>query len=161
MSPEMWAKLVYRVAGANTGALYGNERGNVLGNGAVECPPGHTFETYCKFLLRTLPPKTSEHYKNKIAVYLNWWRTRGYPDEIPQFVDGTLETAGKVPSWRKICKSILRNDYWCRWLGFSPTKTQAYERYMALMKKRRQNWQIFPETTRPTEVGLEVSAGEA
>jgi predicted phosphoadenosine phosphosulfate sulfurtransferase len=50
VEPEMWAKLVYRVAGANTGALYGNERGNVLGNGDIQLPPVHTRESYCNFL---------------------------------------------------------------------------------------------------------------
>jgi predicted phosphoadenosine phosphosulfate sulfurtransferase len=145
VEPEMWAKLVYRVAGANTGALYGNDRGNVLGNGEIKLPPGHTWESYANFLLKTIPPKTSEHYKNKIAVYLNWWRKRGYPDAIPQEAERSLETYGKVPSWRKICKSILRNDYWCRWLGFSPTKTAAYGKYMDLMRRRRKQWQIFDD----------------
>jgi len=143
IEPEMWAKLVYRVAGANTGALYGNERGNVLGNGEIALPKNHTWESYCKFLLNTLPPKTGEHYKNKIAVYLKWWRERGYQDGIPQEAEKALETAGKVPSWRKVCKSILRNDYWCRWLGFSPTKTAAYGKYLDLMRRRRKQWQIF------------------
>jgi len=146
IEPTMWAKLVYRVAGANMGALYGNEKGNMLGNGDINCPPNHTWQSYCDFLLATLPPKTSEHYKNKIAVYLHWWRTRGYPTEIPQEAERSLETYGKVPSWRKICKTILRGDYWARWLGFSPTKTTAYSKYMDLMKRRRKNWQIFEET---------------
>ncbi len=150
IEPTMWAKLIYRVAGANMGALYGNERGNVLGNGEISLPPGHTWESFCKFLLRTLPPKTAQHYKNKIAVYLHWWRTRGYPTEIPQEAERTLETQGKVPSWRKISKTILRGDYWCRWLGFSPTKTAAYSKYMDLMKRRRKNWQIFDETQETT-----------
>jgi len=145
IEPEMWAKLVHRVAGANTGALYGNERGNVLGNGQIELPPNHTWESYCKFLLKTLPPKTSNHYKNKIAVYLKWWMDRGYPEGIPQEAEKSLETQGKVPSWRKVCKSILRNDYWCRWLGFSPTKTAAYSKYLDLMKRRRKQWQIFDD----------------
>jgi predicted phosphoadenosine phosphosulfate sulfurtransferase len=50
---------------------------------------------------------------------------------------------GKAPSWRKVAKSILRNDYWCRWLGFSPTKTTAYQRYTELMRRRRKEWQIL------------------
>lgn len=147
VEPEMWAKLVYRVAGANTGALYGSEKGNVLGNGEIKLPAGHTWETFCKFLLKTLPPKTSQHYKNKIAVYIRWWQKRGYEAGIPMEAERTLETYGKVPSWRKICKSILRNDYWCRWLGFSPTKTAAYGKYMDLMRRRRKQWQIFDEVT--------------
>jgi predicted phosphoadenosine phosphosulfate sulfurtransferase len=148
VEPEMWAKLVERVAGANTGALYGNERGNILGKGDIACPNGHTWKSYVHFLLGSMPPRTSEHYKNKIAVYLKWWKTRGYPDEIPHEADKKLETLGKAPSWRKIAKSILRNDYWCRWLGFSPTKTAAYQRYMDLMKRRRKEWKIYePEAT--------------
>lgn len=145
IEPEMWAKIVYRVAGANTGQLYAGEKGNVMGNGEVTLPKGHTWESYCRFLLKTLPPKTGEHYKNKIAVYLKWWRDRGYPDGIPQEAEKSLETQGKVPSWRKICKSILRNDYWCRWLGFSPTKTTAYTKYLDLMRRRRKSWQIFDD----------------
>ena len=143
VEPEMWAKLVNRVAGANTGALYGNERGNVLGKGDISCPAGHTWKTYVAFLLKSMPPRTSEHYKNKIAVYLKWWKDRGYPDDVPQEADRKLETMGKAPSWRKIAKSILRNDYWCRWLGFSPTKTSAYQKYMELMKRRRNEWKIY------------------
>ena len=94
-------------------------------------------------VLAFIHPKTSEHYKNKIAVYLNWWRARGYPEGIPNEADKKLEAAGKAPSWRKIAKSLLRNDYWCRWLGFSPTKTAAYSKYMDLMRRRRKEWQIF------------------
>jgi len=143
VEPQMWAKLVDRVAGANTGALYGNERGNMLGKGDIACPNGHTWKSYVQFLLGSMPPRTAEHYKNKIAVYIKWWTTRGYPDDIPHEADKKLETLGKAPSWRKIAKSILRNDYWCRWLGFSPTKTAAYQRYMDLMKRRRKEWKIY------------------
>lgn len=145
VEPQTWAKLVYRVAGANTGMLYANESGNVMGNRKISLPVNHTWESYAKFLLGTMPPKTAEHYRNKIAVYVNWWRSRGYPEAIPQEAEQTLETYGKVPSWRKICKTLLGNDYWCRWLGFSPTKTSAYQKYMELMKRRRKNWQIFHE----------------
>jgi predicted phosphoadenosine phosphosulfate sulfurtransferase len=142
VEPEMWGKLVHRVAGANTGALYGKEGGNILGNKEISCPGGHTWKSYVLFLLRSMPPKTGEHYKNKIAVYLKWWKTRGYPDDIPHEADRKLETLGKAPSWRKIAKTILRNDYWCRWLGFSPTKTAAYQKYMDLMRRRRKEWNI-------------------
>lgn len=142
IEPEMWARLVHRVAGANTGALYGQESGNVLGNKEVVCPASHTWKSYVLFLLQSMPRKTSEHYSNKIAVYLKWWQTRGYPDGIPHEADKRIEALGKAPSWRKIAKTILRNDYWCRWLGFSPTKTTAYKKYLDLMRRRRKEWMI-------------------
>lgn len=145
VEPEMWAKVSLRVAGANTGALYSQEKGAVLGNHHIALPEGHTYESFAKHLLATMPPRTAEHYKNKLAVYLRWWSVRGYPDGIPDHVEARLESAGKVPSWRKIVKTFLKNDYWCKGLGFSPTKTSAYEKYKALMLKRRKEWGIFDD----------------
>jgi predicted phosphoadenosine phosphosulfate sulfurtransferase len=145
VEPAMWAKVSLRVAGANTGALYSQEKGAVLGNHHIALPEGHTYESFAHHLLATMPPPTSEHYKNKLAVYLKWWSKRGYEDGIPDSVEARLESAGKVPSWRKVCKTFLRNDYWCKGLGFSPTKSSAYQKYQALMNKRRKEWGIYPE----------------
>ena len=146
VEPEMWAKVSLRVAGANTGALYSQEKGAVMGNHHIALPAGHTYESFARHLLFTMPPATSRHYKDKVAVYLKWWAVRGYPDGIPDSVAIRLESAGKVPSWRRICRTFLRNDYWCKGLGFSPTKSSAYARYQELMKKRRNEWGIFPDT---------------
>lgn len=143
VEPQMWAKVCLRVAGANTGALYSNEKGAVMGNYAVDLPEGHTYQSFALHLLNTMPPKTSEHYKNKIAVYLKWWSNRGYEEGIPDKVDKKLESTGRVPSWRKVVKTILKNDYWCKGLGFSPTKSSAYQQYVDLMKRRRKDWNIF------------------
>lgn len=143
VEPKMWAKMCARVAGANTGQLYGRERGNVLGNDKLKLPDGHTWQSFAMFLLGTMPPTTAEHYKNKIAVYLKWFRERGYPAGIPDEADYKLETYGKAPSWRRICKTLLRNDYWCRGIGFSPTKSAAYSKYTELMKRRRAEWKLF------------------
>ena len=145
VEPEMWAKVCLRVAGANTGALYCNEKGSVLGNHHISLPEGHTYESFANHLLDTMPPRTGEHYKNKISVYLKWWSKRGYDNGIPEKATLKLESLGKVPSWRKITKTILRNDYWCKGLGFSPTKTSAYKKYVELMKRRRSDWNIFPD----------------
>lgn len=147
VEPAMWAKVCLRVAGANTGALYCQEKGAVLGNHHIALPDGHTYESFAKHLLNTMPDRTGEHYKNKIAVYLKWWQRRGYELGIPDQAEVRLESGGKVPSWRRITRTLLRNDYWCKGLGFSPTKTAAYQRYMELSKKRRKEWGIFSETT--------------
>ena len=151
IEPALWSKMVARVAGANTGALYCSESGNILGNRMIKLPDGKTWKQFSELLLETMPSKTSEHYKNKIAVYLKWFMKRGYEDGIPDQADYKLETYGKVPSWRRICKALLRNDYWCRSLGFSPTKSTAYYKYMNLMKRRRNEWKIF-ETKEPVNV---------
>jgi len=145
VEPAMWAKVCLRVAGANTGALYCGEKGAILGNHHISLPDGHSYESFANHLLKTMVPKTSEHYKNKLAVYIKWWSKRGYDQGIPDSAEVRLESAGKVPSWRKVCKTFLRNDYWCKGLGFSPTKSAAYQKYIELSKKRRKAWNIFPE----------------
>ena len=143
VEPLTWAKLVLRVNGANTGKVYAGERGNIMGNHSISLPEGHTWESFALSLLSSTPPKTREHYKNKIAVYIRWWSSRGYPQGLPDAADLKLENAGKVPSWRRVCKTLLRNDYWCKGLGFSPTKTSAYKNYTDLMARRRKAWGIF------------------
>jgi predicted phosphoadenosine phosphosulfate sulfurtransferase len=143
VEPAMWAKVCLRVAGANTGALYSNEKGAILGNHHIALPKGHTYESFALHLLSTMPPKTSEHYKGKLAVYIKWWSKRGYPDGIPDLAESRLESQGKVPTWRKVCKTFLKNDYWAKGLGFSPTKSHAYQKYLELSKKRRKEWNIF------------------
>jgi predicted phosphoadenosine phosphosulfate sulfurtransferase len=145
IEPSIWARLVLRVNGANTGKVYSNTRGNVMGNHTITLPEGHTWESFAKSLLGSTPPKTALHYKNKIAVYLKWWMSRGYPEGIPDEADLKAENAGKAPSWRRVCKTLLRNDYWCKYLGFSPTKTSAYEKYTDLMARRRKSWGIFSD----------------
>jgi len=143
IEPSVWARLVMRVNGANTGKMYSNNRGNVMGNHTITLPKGHTWESFAKSLIESTPPKTAQHYKNKIAVYINWWKSRGYPDGLPDESDLKIENAGKAPSWRRVCKTLLKNDYWCKYLGFSPTKTSAYKKYTDLMERRRKEWNIF------------------
>ncbi|EAN7609600.1 DUF3440 domain-containing protein [Salmonella enterica] len=48
-----------------------------------------------------------------------------------------------IPSWRRICKVILRNDYWCRGLSFSPTRVHNYRNYMARLKRQREEWGLI------------------
>lgn len=140
IEPDTWAKVVARVNGANQGALYARESGDILGRIKISKPDAHTWESFAKLLLESMPPKTKEHYENKIAVFIKWWQERGYPNGIPDEADAKLEAEKKVPSWKRICKALLRNDYWCKGLSFSQTKSEAYERYCKIMKKRREKW---------------------
>ena len=88
-----------------------------------------------------MPAKTKEHYENKVILFDKWWRDKGYPEGIPEEADYSLETARKVPSWRRVCKSLLRNDYWCKGLSFSQHKSEAYLKYLDLMRRRKEQWQ--------------------
>lgn len=139
IEPETWAKVVARVNGANSGALYIMDSGNINGYHKITKPDGHTWKSFALMFLNSLPPKTREHYKNKIMLFRKWWIERGYSPDIPDEVDLNLENKRDVPSWRRVCKSLLRNDYWCKGLGFSQHKSKAYEKYLELMRKRKQN----------------------
>jgi len=143
IEPETWARVVARVNGANGGALYVQETGNIMGNLKITKPAGHTWESFAHLLLDSMPGQTGEHYKNKIAVFLKWWEGRGYPNGIPDEEKSALEAKKKAPSWRRICKSLLRNDYWCKGLSFSQHKSEAYEKYLKIMKRRRQQWNLI------------------
>ncbi len=140
IEPETWGKIVKRVNGANQGALYAQETGNILGNIKISKPEGHTWESYAKLLLASMPDKTRNHFENKIAVFIKWWQDRGYPGGIPDEGNVNDEAVKKVPSWRRICKALLRNDYWCKGLSFTQTKSEAYDKYQKVMKRRRQQW---------------------
>lgn len=144
IEPETWAKFLQRMNGVNSGALYSMERGSILGNGFITLPEGKTYQEFANTILNTMPSKLAEHYKNKIAVYLNWYKSRGYENGIPDSANLELENKGRIPSWRRICRSLLKNDYWCKGLGFSVTKSSHYGQYMELMKRRRNDWGIYP-----------------
>ena len=140
IEPETWAKIVTRVNGANSGALYIQENGNINGYNKISKPDGHTWRSFAKLLLGSLPPKTKEHYQNKIILFNKWWMERGYPEGIPDEAELNLEMKRDVPSWRRVCKSLLRNDYWCKGLGFSQHKSEAYKKYLDLMRRRKEKW---------------------
>lgn len=140
IEPDTWAKVVARVNGANSGALYVQENGNINGYNKITKPPGHTWRSFAEMLISSMPPKTKEHFENKIILFCRWWEERGYPDGIPDEADSNLEMKRDVPSWRRVCKSLLRNDYWCKGLGFSQHKSAGYQKYLELMRRRKAKW---------------------
>jgi predicted phosphoadenosine phosphosulfate sulfurtransferase len=137
IEPETWAKVVARVNGANSGALYINESGSINGYNRIKKPEGHTWKSFSELFLNSIPEKTKEHYLNKIFTFIQWWGKRGYPNGIPDEAPYVLESKKLVPSWRRICKSLLRNDYWMKGLSFTQHKTAAYKKYLELKKRRR------------------------
>ena len=116
IEPYTWGKVVARVNGANSGSLYIQETGNMTGYGKVTLPPGHTWRSFAELLLKSLPEKAEQHYRAKFDVWRKWWMDRGYENGIPDEAERPLETQRKVPSWRRVCKALLRNDYWCKTL---------------------------------------------
>ena len=140
IEPETWSRVVARVNGANGGSMYMQEWGNINGYRKISKPKGHTWRSFADLLIKSMPDKTQEHYENKILLFIRWWKEKGYPEGIPDEADYRLEQARRAPSWRRVCKSLLRNDYWCKGLGFSQQKSAAYKKYLDLMKKRKEAW---------------------
>jgi predicted phosphoadenosine phosphosulfate sulfurtransferase len=140
VEPETWSRVVARVNGANGGALYVQEWGNVNGYRQITKPPHHTWRSFAELLIGSMPPKTKRHYQNKVVMFDRWWRERGYPEGIPDEAAYEMEAARRAPSWRRVCKSLLRYDYWCKGLGFSQHKSEAYKKYLDLMERRKKQW---------------------
>lgn len=137
LEPQTWFKLVARVNGANSGALYIHEKGNINGYHKISKPPGHTWRSFCNLLLQTMPVKTREHYISRFKKFIWGWHQRGYttiPDEAP----AELEAKCWAPSWRRMCKVLLRNDYWCKGLGQTQPKSDAYGEYIRIRNARRE-----------------------
>lgn len=155
LEPQTWAKVVERVAGANSGALYAHATGNMMGRVKITCPPGHTWRSFAEILLAGMPPASRTHFVNKITVFLKWYEKHYgftvtvYNDDrlpdAPIFDGPTPEVLARFPrkggpTWFRVVKMILKNDWWGKELSFSQTKSDGYEAYIAMMRRKRLKW---------------------
>jgi predicted phosphoadenosine phosphosulfate sulfurtransferase len=156
IDPEIWTKLVGRVRGANFGCIYGKTK--AMGYRSISLPEGHTWESYTKFLLDTLPARLRNNYVKKFKSSIEFWhKTGGGLDEsvikelidhgynirrngvsnytlmknsriifmgaIPDHTDD-IKSTKDIPSWKRMCYCILKNDHTCRFMGFAPTRKE-------------------------------------
>lgn len=138
LEPETWYRLVNRVSGVNSGALYIQESGNINGVRFVEKPDQYTWKQYTNMLLNTLPKKTRDNYSERFKKFIAGWKKRGYseiPDESPQI----LESKCWAPSWRRMARCILRNDYYCKGLGQTQPLSDAYQKYKSIKQLKQKN----------------------
>lgn len=155
LEPETWSKIVARVNGANSGAEFVQYSGNISGQIKITKPEGHTWKSFAQLLLQSMPQELADHYDDKICQFLYWYSNQGgYYDfngnfhglcnGIPDEADPELEAAKRAPSWRRICKALLRMDYWCKGLGFYPTNTNYYQKYREIMSRRKKQRGYIP-----------------
>ena len=80
IDPHVWARLCSRVSGANFVATYGKQ----INYRSFKLPPGHTWKSFTKFLLNTLPKEVSENFRNRFAQSIIYWGRvgRGLKEEI-------------------------------------------------------------------------------
>ena len=166
IDPEIWCKLIGRVQGANFASIYG--RTKAMGYRTITLPPGHTWKSYTKFLLDTLPKRLRNNYVKKFNTSIQFWHeTGGGLDEdvirelqekgyqikrngisnytlnkksrivfvgpIPDHTDD-IKSTKDIPSWKRMCYCILKNDHICRFMGFGMTRQQQ-KRLDAIRRK--------------------------
>lgn len=80
IDPAVWSRLCARVGGANFIATYGKQ----LNYRTFDLPKGHTWKSFVKFLLETLPEEAAENFKQRFAQSLKYWGRvgRGLPDKV-------------------------------------------------------------------------------
>lgn len=159
LEPETWFKLVCRVNGANSGALYIEEKGSITGYNKITKPDGHTWKSFCNLLLQTMPKKTREHYIPRFRKFIWGWQQRGYRS-IPEEAPPELEAKCWAPSWRRMCKVLLRNDYWCKGLGQAQPKSEAWQKFKK-MKKAKDVEVLDPGTHAEFEASRQAMADRA
>ena len=77
VEPETWAKVVNRVSGANFGNIYAGNK--ILGYRHVDLPEGHTWKSYTKLLLASLPNETRNNYVERFIKFMRYWNKKGCP----------------------------------------------------------------------------------
>jgi predicted phosphoadenosine phosphosulfate sulfurtransferase len=101
IDPQIWARLCARVGGANFMATYGKQ----LDYKSFRLPPGHTWKSFVKFLLATLPDQSSANFKQRFIQSIRYWGRvgRGLPEAIIEalvrigirfYINGTTRHGG-------------------------------------------------------------------
>lgn len=159
IDPKNWGKMVGRVNGVNFMGLYGDT--TAMGWKKITKPSHFTWKEYCYFLLNTLDEKTKNHYLEKLNTSIKFWKEKGgslddktieelngigkiglpnnysnkrtvtfeeYPDDLD------VTNFKEVPTYKRMCVCIIKNDYFCKYMGFSQTKEELEKRKRAVEK---------------------------
>lgn len=65
--------------------------------------------------------------RDRIERYISKWESQGYSEGIPDEADSRLEALNKAPSYRAICRAIIRNDIALTSLGYSRPVCETYD----------------------------------
>lgn len=159
IEPNTWGKLIGRVNGVNFTGLYGGT--TAMGWRMIKLPPNHTWKSYMEFLLSTLPEKASLNYKKKLQTSIEFWKTKGgvlsievieklkelnIPIQIKNSTnyktikmpvtmeyqdDIDITEFTEIPTYKRMCICIMKNDHLCKFMGFSLTKNETEIRKQA------------------------------
>ena len=129
-----------------------------MGYRSITLPEGHTWESYTRFLLDTLPVRLRNNYVKKFNTSIRFWHEKGggleeetireleehgykikrngvsnytlnkksriiFMEKIPDNTDD-IKSSKDIPSWKRMCYCILKNDHICRSMGFGLNRQQ-------------------------------------
>lgn len=77
--------------------------------------------------------------KSQIKKYIKEWEKRCYPNGIPDEVPCELDKIDSVPSYKKICIALMKNENNLEILGFQRKKTLAYSELKRIEIEQRGN----------------------
>jgi predicted phosphoadenosine phosphosulfate sulfurtransferase len=167
IEPHTWGKLISRVNGVNFTGIYGGT--TAMGWNTIKLPEGHTWESYMYFLLNTLPDETRANYLDKLSTSIKFWREKGgvlssetidklkksgikievvkttnyntskLPVKMEYIDEIDIAEAKEIPTFKRMCICIMKNDHLCKYMGFTLTKNEMarrkniIEKYKALL----------------------------
>jgi len=156
IDPDNWGKMVGRVNGVNFTGIYGGT--TAMGWQSIKLPAGHTWESYMYFLLNTLPLEISNSYIEKLNTSIKFWKEKGgvlssetidklkqagvkfevsnttnyktekLPVRMEYLDDINISEAKEIPTFKRMCICIMKNDHLCKYMGFSQTKNELIRR---------------------------------
>ena len=135
-----------------------------MGWRGITCPPGFSWKEYMNFLLGTLPEETRKNYLDKLEVSIKFWREKGgclsestikklkaaripitvetntgyktdkKPVRMEYLDDIDIAEFREIPTYKRMCICIMKNDHTCKYMGFSQTKREKFIREYAMSK---------------------------
>ena len=164
IDPNSWGKMVGRVNGVNFAGIYGGTTAmgwktitkpdhmtwKEYANFLLNTLPDDVRDNYIKKLEASkkswkvggaMDPETIEELKAEGAParYTGKTNNRGSKTkEVVQFDDylddTTVTDFRRIPTYKRLCVCIMKNDYLCKYMGFAPTKQES-ERRKNVMEK--------------------------
>ena len=162
IEPNTWGKLISRVNGVNFTGIYGGT--TAMGWRSISKPPNHTWRSYLEFLLNTLPKETADNYRSKLETSIEFWRKKGgvlseevisklkilgveldengssnykttkKPVKMEYLDDIEITEFQEIPTYKRMCVCILKNDHLCKYMGFGLTKEQESRKKQTIAK---------------------------
>lgn len=156
IDPNNWGKMIGRVNGVNFTGIYGGT--TAMGWKSLKLPKGHTWESYMYFLLDTLPENMKKQYLSKLQTSIKFWREKGgvlsaltikklkehgininvsnstnyktekLPVKMEYLDDIDISEFKEIPTYKRMCICIMKNDHLCKYMGFSQTKNELQRR---------------------------------